>query len=159
MKSLNRGSVGKEKNIFCFLAVAAFLCFLSVIPVQAKTYYTKNQVKLPLNSSKYRLVSVSEGKVIYQKVTWVQKKDRLDVKLGKKKTARLTSSTKYYLGNEKRYSSQLPRKNYQGDKVKWIYKTTKKDFIRNYSKGSYHDYLVVKNGRVRRIYSKLQAAQ
>lgn len=159
MKSLDRGPVRRGKNIFRLLAVAAFLCFLFVMPVQAKTYYTKNQVKLPLNSSKYRLVSVSGGKVIYQKVTWVQKKDRLDVKLSKKKTARLTSSTKYYLGNGKRYYSQLPKKNYRGDKVKWIYITTKKDFIRKYSKGSYHDYMMVKNGKVRRIYSKLQVAQ
>lgn len=148
-----------KKNICYILLMVIIFCAFSSVPVQARTYYTKAQVKLPVDSSKYKLVSVSAGKVVYQKVIWVQNKWGLSVKLGKKKTAKLTPSTKYYLGNKKRYDSQMPKKNYRGDKVKWIYKTTKSDFIKKYSKGSLHDYITIKKGKVVRIYSKLQVAQ
>ncbi len=146
----------RGKNLLVLLLTAVMI-IASVLPVEAKTYYTGNQ--LYLNNKKVQIVKIVGNKVTYRSVTYVQKDYYMDIKYGKKKTAKLTSKTKYYLGDASRYRKLLSQSNYKKTPMtlKWIYKVNKKTFSKNIGSGNW-DQIQIKNGKVVRIFAKMQLA-
>ena len=142
-----------RKNKTLCLMLAALLVFCLVSPVQAKTkYITASKAGLKSNwyLTHYQIQSIKGNTLKYRTARLVVgANDVMSVKFGKSKTAKLTSSTKYYIGNTSRYA---------GTSSKWIYKTTKKNFKKKLTGKEWWDVVLVKKGKVQKVFTKMQIA-
>lgn len=148
----------KMKRIMLILLSFILLCS-SVMAVNAKTYYTGKSVKW--SNDKVQIVSIKGNKVTYRKIQYVDKQEYVDMVLGKKKTAKLTSNTKYYFGDADRLMKLQVKSGYKKNhyNLKWIYRVNKSTFNKQIKKSkSKWDQIQIKNGKVVRIFTKMQIA-
>lgn len=148
------------KKICSLLALTGMLILLLGASASARTYYTGNKLKTK-TSAKVRIISIKGNTVTYRKVTLVANDYYVDYKMGKAKKAKLTSKTKYYFGDYDRYVKLLRKSNYKKNQytLKWIYKVSKSTFVKKRpAGGNYWDQIQVKNGKVVRIFTRMQIA-
>lgn len=144
------------KRVISMILCVAMLCGMCMT-ADARTYYTGNQVKW--SNNKVRIVSIKGNKVTYRKVRYVNNGYFDEAVAGKKRTAKLTSKTKYYFGSPNRLFKLMEKSRYTKNHMtlKWIYRVKKSTFRKAINK-SYWDQIQIKNGKVTRIFTKMQIA-
>lgn len=145
------------KRLFV-LCLSFCLCFEAVSVASARTYYSRNQ--LGFKNCYYNIVAIKGDKVTYR--TAAPTSDG-ETKPGKKKTAKITSKTKYYFGNNKRYFKLYEKLNGDYDKegdIKWVYRVSKSQFVKQIKKEptGYMDAVMIKKGKVTALYTKMEIA-
>ena len=150
---------GKRRLVLVFsLCLCLCACIETVSVAAARTYYSRNQ--LGFRNGCYNIMAVKGNKVTYR--TAAEGSDP-ESKAGPKKTAKLTSKTRYYFGNNKRYFRACDKLN--GDyskegRIKWVYRVSKSHFIKQIKKCTYGymDVVMIKNGKVTALYTKMEVA-
>ena len=153
-----------KKSFLKGILLLAMFTSLFLIPaaVQAKTYYSTKQVGLTgkydfMTGQKYRILSVKGNTVRYCTVRIVEGRDGISLKFGKTKKAALTSKTKYYKGDINRYYIASRSSTAEKNK-KWILKVTKSAFKKALNGRGWWDRIIVKNGKVQKIFINMQLA-
>lgn len=130
--------------------------------VQAATkYYSSSQAQLPATKEGYqKLIKIRKmqgNTVEYQEAKLVFVEDAVEYKFSKVKTAKLSGNTQYYVGNAKKFHCNLGGTWYSNGS-KWIGRESKGSFQNKYS--NYIDSaIIVKNGKVNKIFSRISMAE
>lgn len=129
---------------------------LNKVPV--KYYSAKNLgFSLASSSKKYTCVTKATNKKVYY-YYYKLGDEQITTWQSKTKSAKITSKTKFYYGNKELFFSDKLRGK-DGDKRKWIYRISKKQFVKkmkNYNETL--DQIVVKNGKVVKVIIHIQIA-
>ena len=135
--------------MFCFSATA-YAKYVSLKTVGLTDFQ---------NMTKFRIVSVNGNTVRYRKVKIGSKNGDVDITFGKIKTAKLTKKTKYYVGSVNRYNKTFTKGASTAflDK-KWIKRVSKSKFKKVLTGKEWWDVVVVKKGKVVKIFTKMQLA-
>lgn len=159
---------GIHRKLMVIMAVIFAALMLICVPhtAHAKKYYSAKQVGLTgkndiMQGRLYSIISVKGKKVRYCKVSFSSKGgDDLGLTFGKTKTAKLTSKTKYYIGEPSRFwqlgGNTGDRAKYS--RIKWIRKVNKKSFVSSLGRRQWWDHIIVKNGKVQKIFTNMQIA-
>ena len=147
-----------HKVLLLLVVVGSLFCAADM--VQAKTYYSTKQVGLTgkydfITGQKYRIVSIKGNTVRYRTVTTVPTEYEFKLKFGKMKTAKLTSKTKYYIGDIKVFNNNT---NPVFQNKKWITKVKKAAFTKALNGKGWWDRIIVKSGKVKKIFINMQLA-
>ena len=157
------------------LIMGVVLLFCSVRTAEAKKYYSLSDVGLSGSAKDevdYAILSIRGNKVRYQKYQ-ISGSGYKRERVGKIKTAKLTSKTKCYVGDSKKVPDELRQNGRMGKKknrydsgkkhlvkkykdintVKWIYRVQKRK-LKKYISGRNNEIKVVK-GKVTKIAVRL----
>ncbi|MDO4634083.1 MAG: hypothetical protein Q4B01_09530 [Eubacteriales bacterium] len=124
----------------------------STFTVSAKKYYSSKQAGFPTNYKTFKqkhIVSVSGNKLTYRDVIIGDSDNGVKTRLGKLKSARITSKTKFYLGEPSRYFNNLRKT----ANPKWLKKVSKSTFASKLTANSWWDHVVIKNGKVTKAFT------
>lgn len=102
---------------------------------------------------KYNIVSISGNRVVVRKCIFNE-----GVTYGKKKTFKISSKCKYYVGDTDLFFKRCNKYDSALD-VPFIRKVSKKSFKKMIGKMQWYDQMIVKNGKVVKIFTNMQIAE
>ncbi|MDE6434153.1 MAG: hypothetical protein K2L07_07970 [Lachnospiraceae bacterium] len=156
----------KSVVIFVILVIAFAVCMIHSETAFAKKYYSLQEIGLSgctNDNVDYGILSVKGKTVKYVKYRLSKQTNRW-VKVGETKTAKITSKTKYYMGNASKVSSAVKsgngsskkqtakktmRRNHNINTEKWITRTNKSKIKKSLC--SRNNEICISKGKITKI--------